>query len=114
MANYVLDLNSAERPTMDLTMPNAERTRIRVSTPTEGMVQELQNLSTELDNIRKGDRTGVALIYDLAARLISCNRDFLKVTAEELRTKYNMDLESMIVFFSAYLDFINGIMNAKN
>ena len=112
--NKVLDLNSAQRPTLELTMMDDDRTVIRVSTPTEAMVQELQSMGPNLGKLTKGDKSSVELIYDLAARLISCNRDFVTVTAEELRGKYRMDLESAILFFSAYMDFIAGITNEKN
>ena len=112
--NKVLDLNSVQRPTLELTMMDEARTLIRVSTPTEAMVQELQELGPEFNRMKTGDRSAVAAIYDLAARLISCNRDFITVTAEELRSKYRMDLESAIVFFTAYMDFIAAITNEKN
>jgi hypothetical protein len=64
--------------------------------------------------MKSGSKEGIGEIYDLAARLISCNRDFLKITGEELRDKYRMDLESAVIFFSAYLDFINDIIKEKN
>ena len=110
----VLDLNSVQRPTLELTLQNDERTLFRVSTPSEGMIEELQALIPELSKLEAGNRESVAMIYDLAARLISCNRDYVKVTAAELRGKYRMDLESAILFFSAYMDFITEITNAKN
>ncbi len=110
----VLDLNSVQRPTLDLTLMDDNKTMLRLGMPTESMVNELQNMQPELKKMETGDRDAVELIYDLAARLISCNRDHIKVTAEELRTKYRVDLESLLIFFSAYLDFINEITNEKN
>lgn len=108
----ILDLNSVQRPTLELTMLDDARTVFRVSIPKESMIQELKQL--DLASLEAGDRDSIDLIYDLAARLISCNRDFIKVTAKELRGKYRMDLESAIIFFSAYMDFISEITNAKN
>ena len=111
----VLDLNSVKRPTLDLTLQDEGRTKVRISMPSEGLMQELQNMAPEMVDIMKtGDKDGVLAIYDLAARLISCNRDFLTITAEELRSKYRMDLESALIFFSAYLDFIEAIIKEKN
>lgn len=112
--NKVLDLNTVQRPTLELTLMDDARTKLLLSTPTEAVVQELQQMGAELDRLKSGNRDAVATIYDLAARLISCNRDFVKVTAEELRAKYRMDLESAILFFSAYMDFISSIQNEKN
>lgn len=111
----VLDLNTAKRPTLELVLQDKDRTKLRLSTPTEGLIEEMQQLSPDmLDIISSGSREGVEMIYDLAARLISCNRDFIKVTAKELTDKYNMDLESAILFFSAYMDFITEITKEKN
>jgi len=113
--NKVLDLNGVSRSTLELTLQDDEHTLVRVSMPTEGLMQELQSEAPEmLDVMRSGSKDGIREIYDLAARLISCNRDFLKITGDELRGKYRMDLESAVIFFSAYLDFINAIISEKN
>jgi hypothetical protein len=109
-----LDFNSAQRPTLELTMMDDARTVLRVKTPPERMVQELQAMQTELQKLTTGDLDAVAMIYDLAARLMSENRDFIKVTAEDLRGKYKMALEDLILFYNAYLDFINALANEKN
>lgn len=110
----VLDLNNVIRPTLELTMMDDDRTLLRVKTPTEGMVQELQAMHGDLAKLETGDRDGVDMIYDLAARLLSHNRDFIKVTAEDLRGKYRVDLESLIIIYNAYLEFINALTNEKN
>ena len=110
----VLDLNSAQRPTLELTMMDEDRTLLRVKTPPENMIQELQNMKDDLAKLETGDRDAVAMIYDLAARLLSCNRDFIKVTVKDLRGKYRVDLEALLLIYSAYLDFINALRNEKN
>lgn len=111
----VLDLNTVERPTLELTMQDKDRTTILVSTPSEALVRELEEVAAEMSTLfNRGDQESVDAIYDLAARLISCNRQGLQVTAEELRTKYRMGLESALLFYSAYLDFINELTNEKN
>lgn len=111
----VLDLNTVERPTLELTLQDEARTIVRVTTPTEGLIQELQAVAPELEkSLTKGDEESQKDIYDLAAKLISCNRDSIKITGEELRGKYRMNLESAIVFYDAYMDFINEIFKLKN
>lgn len=110
----VLDLNNVQRPTLELTLMDEARTVLKIKTPPESMIQELQAMQSELPKLETGDLDAVGLIYDLAARLMSCNRDFIKVTPEDLRGKYRVDLESLILFYSAYLDFINALTNEKN
>lgn len=110
----VLDLNSVESSIMDLTLQDENRTTLHLDFPTEALVRELEQLGPELKKIEQGDRSAVDMIYDLAAKLISCNFDYVKVTAEELRSKYRMSVFSAIKFFSAYIDFINELNNQKN
>ena len=110
-----LDFNVIAPPTLPLIMRDDRRTEIIVTTPTEGLVEELQATLPELQSVLSGgDRESVELCYDLAARLINCNRSFITVTAEELRKKYGLDLEGLVVFYSAYADFIQEINSAKN
>lgn len=111
----VLDFNTVERPVLELVMQDDDRTHIQVGTPTESLVEELAALAPKLERVLQSkDADSIAAIYDLAARLINCNRNFVKVTAEELRERFNMNLESLVIFFGAYVDFINEITQAKN
>lgn len=115
MKKRTLDLNTAERPTLELTLQDTERTTIRVTTPTEGLISEVQQLSPDIvEIIKKGDKESMDAVFDLSARLISCNLDNVTITAAELRGKYNMRLESAVLFYSAYMDFITEITNGKN
>lgn len=115
MKKRTLDLNTAARPTLELTLQDEARTTLKISIPTEGLINEVQQLSPDmLDIIQTGNKEGIEAVYDLAAKLMSCNRDFITITAAELRDKYRMDLESAILFFSAYMDFITEITNEKN
>ena len=110
----VLDLNSVQNSIMDLTLQDEARTVVHLDFPTEELVQELEALVPELQKIEKGDRTAIEMTYELAAKLISCNYDFLRVTGQELRTKYRMSLFSAITFFKGYLSFIESLHNEKN
>ena len=110
-----LDFNVIALPTLPLIMRDDRRTEIIVTTPTEGLVEELQAMAPELTKILESNNTdSIKAVYTLAAKLISCNRSGLMVSAEDLRDKYKLNLETLIVFYSVYLDFINEITNAKN
>ena len=110
-----LDFNIIVPPTLPLVMRDAERTRVDVVAPTEGLVEELEAAAPGLNKaFASSAKEGTPTIYDLAARLISCNQQGLQVTAEDLRDKYHLNLEAMIVFYNAYTDFIGEVTNAKN
>lgn len=109
-----LDLNGVQHSFMDLTLRDDAHTVVHLDIPTEGLVNELQNMGPELKKMETGDRSAVDMIYDLAARLINCNFDFFKVTGQELRTKYGMNLVVMLVFFNTYMGYITELTNQKN
>ena len=110
----VVDLNSGQSSLLTLTLQDEKRTTLELDIPTEALVRELEGLTPELEKIKTGDRSSVEMIYDLAARLISCNLECLQVTAEDLRAKYHMNLVSAINFFSAYFDAIQALIDEKN
>jgi superfamily II DNA or RNA helicase len=105
----VVSSNSRRDRQLDLFINGDLQVIANVSVLSEGFdLPELQSV------LSGGDRESVELCYDLAARLINCNRSFITVTAEELRKKYGLDLEGLVVFYSAYADFIQEINSAKN
>ena len=115
MANKTLNFNTLERPCLELTMMDDAQTVIKVGMPSEGLVAQLEQLGANLtETLTKGDKDTVDACYDLAARFISCNRNFIEVTGEELRTRYRLDLEALVIFFSAYIDFIEALKSQKN
>ena len=115
-----LDFNAINRPVLELTMMDEAKTAITVESPPEGLVEELEAILPELQDILAAkDDAAVEAAYDLAAKLISCNRQKLKVTVEDLKTKYwpkdpYANLLNFVYFLSAYQDFIHEINNAKN
>jgi hypothetical protein len=110
-----LDFNALTAPTLPLVMRDAAKTEIIVTTPTEGLVEELQAAAPELTKaLNANDAASIEAVYNLAAKLISCNRAGLQVTADDLRHKYELNLEALIVFYNAYLSFLSEITNAKN
>lgn len=110
-----LDFNVIVPPTLPLVMRDPERTKIDVVAPTEGLVEELDAVGANMKEALEADvEASVPAIYDLAARLISCNKQGLQVTAEELRDKYKLNLEALIVFYNTYMDFLNEVAGAKN
>ncbi len=110
----ILDLNSVQHSIMDLTLCDDNRTVLHLDFPTEQLVRELEGMGPRLKELETGDHSAVDMIYNLAAQLISCNLDYVKVTAEDLRGKYKMNLYGAITFFSAYMDFINELADEKN
>ena len=110
-----LNFNTLITPTLPLVMCDEDQTKVTVTVPTEGLVEELQGIAPKLSEMLNANESeAIPAIYGLAARLISCNQEGLTVTVDDLRGRYKLNLEALIVFFNVYLDFLGEITNAKN
>lgn len=110
-----LDFNAITPRVLTLVMRDEAKTHIDVGVPTEYLVEQLQEILPQLNSmVQEPEKTDNRTLYELAARLISCNHSGVVVTAEELRDKYRMNLEMMVAFYNAYVGFINEINEEKN
>lgn len=110
----VLDLNSVQESILDLTLQDEARTVVHLDFPSEALVQELEAMEGELNKLKDGSVDSINLVYDLLARLISCNFDGFKTTGPELREKYRMTIYSAIKVYKAYISVIEEVSNLKN
>ena len=110
-----LNFRSFNQPTFPITMNDPAETLITCVAPTVELVERLEaNQDALVAVLEKGDRESLEEMWKLTADLISCNREHIKVTAEELKGKYGMTYEMLFAFLIAYLEFIGEIKNAKN
>lgn len=110
-----LNFNSLERPHLKLTMRDADHTVLRVTTPTEELVEKLTACAGELQEVlERKDADATRAAWDLLADFLSYNMEGIKVTADDLRGKYGLYLEDAILLMKTYMDFITDITNAKN
>lgn len=110
-----LNFRKFAQPTLPITMNDAEETLFTVTTPSVELVERLETNQTEIiANIMRGDRDSLNDIWNLVADLISFNREGRKVTVAELKGKYGMNYQMLLMFLTAYVEFIKEIKNAKN
>ena len=112
--NRSLNLNTAARPTFELTMMDDDETVLHVKVPELEVFKELQAVADDMNEMDESDAAALDEMYDFIARLLSCNREKLTITAEELTGKYKMDFESALLVISEYVDFLTDIVNTKN
>lgn len=110
----LLDLTGFDYSFLDIKLRDKNQTIIHLDIPTEELVQEFEALLPRLDDLKKGDYAAIREIYEIGAKLININLDFIQVTAEELRTTYNMPVLSMLGFFNGYLDALDALAKEKN
>lgn len=110
-----LDFNINRRPTITVKMKDEDQTIFHLTTPTVELVNRIREGLPDLQAVlQTGDAETSRAIYALAADLINCNMDAITVTGEDLAQRYEMNLEDMMVFFSAYLDFLDEVHKLKN
>lgn len=109
-----LDLNKAKKQSFPVTMMDDAKTVFSLTVPNLATLEELKSISAEFEGAINNDESSLSACYDVAAKLFSCNRIGIPVTGDELRDKYKMELEDLILFFSAYTEFISELTALKN
>jgi hypothetical protein len=111
-----LDFNAIEKPTLDITMRDKDHTVLRLSAPTVDFVERMQALEPTIKKMKEGNdvRENFKKLYGFFAEVMSHNEDCIKVTAEDLRDVYKLNLVDLFKFYSAYEAFMDDIKNAKN
>lgn len=111
----ILNFDKYRPPILPVQMRDDQQTILNVTPPTFALQEELRakapGLNALLDSSEEEQR---GAFWDLAARLMSCNRNHRHITAENLRTVYRLDEEDLVVFFNLYAEFLNNLEHAKN
>lgn len=111
----LLNFRHFAQPTLPIVMNDAAETPFTLIAPSVELVERLEaNQDTIVATFQKGDRESLDAIWDLAASLISCNREGRKTTADELKGRYGMSYQMLFAFLTAYGEFIAEIEAAKN
>jgi len=88
---------------------------LQVTPPTVDLQEELRASAGDFYALLEGgDDEKREAVWDLAARLMSCNRNWRKITPEDLRKKYKLVEDDLVVFLQDYADFLTSIEHAKN
>ena len=106
-----LDFNKTKKNYLTIVLPDEEKTRLQVLTPTKRLLAELTNILPDVtdDMPNEEDLNG---LYEFCARLMSRNKAGVKITGEQLAEC--LDFEDVIAFFETFTDFINEVAGSKN
>lgn len=107
------DFNAISQPTMEITLPDKDHSRLRLTTPSTSLVECLGATSEELEKIfAKKDASTIHQVYQLIAEILNCNLEFREFTADELKNYLNFD--HIVAFVLAYMEFLSDVKKAKN
>lgn len=111
----LLDFNVHRPNILPVRLMDKKQTLINLVPPTLDLQEELEGHRDQLRVLLGQDNDEmVEALYDLAAKLMSCNRNYKKFTGEQLRTTYRMDVEDLAVFYLQYSAYLEEIEHAKN
>lgn len=113
----VFDFNALTQHTLETRLGGPENTVLHVTTPPERLIEQLAASQDEMYDLWKSEGRNIEKArasYEMAAAIISCNTEGRKVTAEDLRDKFNVYPAALAAYLTAYMDFINEFHNAKN
>lgn len=110
-----IDFSAYNKPFLSVRLRGESAPLLRVMPPTVDLAEALSGAGELLDKVMdSADPECRAALYDYAAQIMSRNREMIPLTAEDLRDKYDTDVEDLVYFFAAYVDFVEGLRNAKN
>lgn len=109
--SQILDFNKTKKRYLTIVLPDEDKTRLQVMTPSKSLLAEL---STSLPDPSVGlpVEEDLKALYNFCARLMSRNKTGKQITGEQLAEC--LDFEDLITFFGVFTDFINDIASSKN
>ena len=112
MAN-TLDFTKIKKKYLTVTLADEQNTVIMIGMPTKAIMDELTALKSMLENMEGDpDNETMGELYEACAKVMSRNKTMKKIEKEHLEKIF--DFEDIIIFFNAYMDFINALALEKN
>lgn len=107
------DFNAIQQPMLEITLPNREQTKVRLTVPKASLAERMGTISAELKEISESkDESVIQYVYETIAEIMSCNLEFRTFTAEELKDCLNF--EHIAAFCLEYVQFLRDLKKEKN
>lgn len=109
-----LNFNNLKKQYLTVTLPDEKSTTLLIGTPTKKLMDDLTVLQSNLEEI-EDDSSNVESfdeLYTACAKIMSRNKAGVVITKEKLEDIF--DFEDVIIFFSAYMEFIDEVARSKN
>lgn len=108
------DFNAVKKRYLTVKLADDKNTTLFVGTPTKSIMDEIMRLQTDFTAMNENGSNDEIMtdLYDVCAKIMSRNKAGVKISTEYLENL--LDFEDMLLFFNAYVGFIEEITNAKN
>lgn len=104
-----LNFNNVKKQFLTITLADEKNTTLMIGTPTKAIMDDLtllQNSMSDANDEATDD------LYNACARVMSRNKAGVKITKEFLAEIF--DFEDIMIFFNAYMEFIDEVIASKN
>lgn len=105
------DFNRMKPRTMTVTLSDEKKTTLIVKTPNKALRDELVGIKESVEDAEEEEVWDA--LYELAAKVMSRNKEDIKITAVQLKELYE-DVNYITAFLEAYTDFVNELSDLKN
>jgi len=109
-----LNFNMMKKKYLTVTLPGEKEKVLMIGLPTKGIMTSLLTLQSSLEMLGEDetDIDAMDMLYESCAKIMSRNKMGIPVDKETLEEA--LDIEDIIVFFDAYMEFVVEATNQKN
>lgn len=109
-----LNFNNVKKQFLTVTLADEKNTTLMIGTPTKAIMDDLAVLQESMESVNDNENNIEATddLYNACARVMSRNKAGIKITKEVLAEIF--DFEDIVIFFKAYMDFIDEVIGSKN
>ena len=109
-----LDFNNMKKASLEIILNDDRQTKIHLYTPSKKLLTELVRLSKGLSTITDDtiDIEDIDQLYAICAKVMSRNRENITISSDKLESIF--DMEDLIIFLEAYIEFTTEIQASKN
>ena len=109
-----LNFNNVKKQFLTITLADEKSTTLFIGTPTKAIMDDLMILQESMSTVSDDKTNNEATddLYSACAKVMSRNKGGVKITKEFLAEVF--DFEDIILFFNAYMEFIDEVIASKN
>lgn len=107
-----LDYTKLKKQYLNVTL--IDGTKLLIGTPTKKVMEQMLAMRSSLEALENGEGGTDEMdeLYEVCAKIMNRNKAGISITADYLAE--TMDLEDLIIFMTAYTDFVGEMEQAKN
>ena len=109
-----LNFNNVKKKYLTVTLADENNTTLMIGTPTKAVMDDLILLKSSFEAIEEDGTDSAATddLFEACAKVMSRNKAGVKISKEDLEKIF--DFEDVMIFFTAYMEFISEVTSGKN